>query len=260
MRDISIDVWRFFSDLELERGEHHGNSGQPARLLHSAHLKPGVRPDQMPAPQILVSPCDAIKPGHLEQSPEPISIKSRAPAVRLDLLCDVRSRMMRHRDRRYVTLRLTVEHVPPLPCAAWLPVEHVSITSRATLGTSRTRQSSERCGGSPEALLQEPNARYHGQNRTNDGYAITLRIPVKAQSSSPGRFRLRFIDVELSLRVRGQNVRVCLRRRVQEKARRWDGSSTARSIIVFAPDGFSFCDNVREGTTIRVGQPLMQLP
>jgi phosphatidylserine decarboxylase len=32
------------------------------------------------------------------------------------------------------------------------------------------------------------------------------------------------------------------------------------TIIVFAPDGFALADNVREGSTIRVGQPLMRLP
>jgi phosphatidylserine decarboxylase len=31
------------------------------------------------------------------------------------------------------------------------------------------------------------------------------------------------------------------------------------TIIVFAPDGFSLCDNIREGETIRVGQPLLRL-
>jgi phosphatidylserine decarboxylase len=31
------------------------------------------------------------------------------------------------------------------------------------------------------------------------------------------------------------------------------------TIIVFAPDGFELCENVREGTTIRMGQPLMRL-
>ena len=31
------------------------------------------------------------------------------------------------------------------------------------------------------------------------------------------------------------------------------------TIIVFAPDGFSLCENVRDGATIRMGQPLMRL-
>jgi phosphatidylserine decarboxylase len=32
------------------------------------------------------------------------------------------------------------------------------------------------------------------------------------------------------------------------------------TIVVFAPDGFSLCDNVREGEVIRLGQPLMRVP
>ncbi len=31
------------------------------------------------------------------------------------------------------------------------------------------------------------------------------------------------------------------------------------TIIVFAPEGFALCDDVREGATIRVGEPLMRL-
>ena len=30
------------------------------------------------------------------------------------------------------------------------------------------------------------------------------------------------------------------------------------TIIVFAPDGFALCDNIRDGAVIRVGQPLMR--
>ena len=32
------------------------------------------------------------------------------------------------------------------------------------------------------------------------------------------------------------------------------------TIIVFAPNGFALCENVREGSIIRMGQPLMRLP
>ena len=31
------------------------------------------------------------------------------------------------------------------------------------------------------------------------------------------------------------------------------------TIIVLAPNGFSLCDNAREGSIIRMGQPLMRL-
>jgi phosphatidylserine decarboxylase len=32
------------------------------------------------------------------------------------------------------------------------------------------------------------------------------------------------------------------------------------TIVVLAPDGFSLGENVREGSAIRMGQPLMRLP
>ena len=32
------------------------------------------------------------------------------------------------------------------------------------------------------------------------------------------------------------------------------------TIIVFAPDGFELCASVREGSIIRVGQPLLRVP
>lgn len=57
VRDISIDVWRFFSDLDLSEA-----STTQFRSLHDCftrRLKPGVRPINAD-PQILVSPCDAI--------------------------------------------------------------------------------------------------------------------------------------------------------------------------------------------------------
>ena len=31
------------------------------------------------------------------------------------------------------------------------------------------------------------------------------------------------------------------------------------TIIVFAPRGFALCDNIRDGTAIRMGEPLMRL-
>jgi phosphatidylserine decarboxylase len=32
------------------------------------------------------------------------------------------------------------------------------------------------------------------------------------------------------------------------------------TIIVFAPRGFSLCDELRDGAALRMGQPLMRLP
>ena len=70
--------------------------------------------------------------------------------------------------------------------------------------------------------------------------------------------RLHFLDVLLNLKHRGPNVMPCdAPFRKGEEMGWFEHGST---IIVFAPDGFELCDNVREGAAIRMGQPLMRLP
>ena len=58
VRDLSIAVWRFFSDLDLQRGAR-SRSSAACTIASSAELKDGARPID-PDPNILVSPCDAI--------------------------------------------------------------------------------------------------------------------------------------------------------------------------------------------------------
>ena len=70
--------------------------------------------------------------------------------------------------------------------------------------------------------------------------------------------RLHFLDVLLHLKHRGPNVIACdAPFRKGEEMGWFEHGST---IIVFAPDGFALCDDVREGAGIRMGQPLMRLP
>src|SRR5262245_4248072 len=57
VRDLSIGVWRFFSDLDLTEAKK-----STFRSMHDCfirELKDGVRPIDR-NPEILVSPCDAI--------------------------------------------------------------------------------------------------------------------------------------------------------------------------------------------------------
>jgi phosphatidylserine decarboxylase len=62
----------------------------------------------------------------------------------------------------------------------------------------------------------------------------------------------------LNRNYRGRNVIACdAQIRKGEELGWFEHGST---IIVFAPENFSLCENVREGATIRMGQPLMRLP
>ena len=70
--------------------------------------------------------------------------------------------------------------------------------------------------------------------------------------------RLHFLDVQLHLHIAAATHIACdAHLRKGEEMGWFEHGST---IIVFAPDGFELCDNVREGATVRVGQPLMRLP
>jgi phosphatidylserine decarboxylase len=87
------------------------------------------------------------------------------------------------------------------------------------------------------------------------GHVVTL-VPVAAVLVAG--IRLRFLDAPLDRSHRGPDVIACDARLAKGEEMGWfEHGST---IILFAPDGFSLCDNVREGTIIRVGEPLMRLP
>lgn len=70
--------------------------------------------------------------------------------------------------------------------------------------------------------------------------------------------RLSFLDPSLDLRRDGprtirSDIRLC-------KGDEMGWFQHGSTIIVFAPHGFSLCDDIRDGTVIRAGQPLMRLP
>ena len=90
---------------------------------------------------------------------------------------------------------------------------------------------------------------------TATGHIVTL-VPVAAVLVAS--IRLHFIDVVLGLKRRGPNVIACdAAFRKGEEIGWFQHGST---IIILVPDGFSLHEDVRENTTIRVGQPLMRLP
>src|SRR5262249_26989056 len=57
IRDLSIGIWRFFSDLDLS--EARKDSFRSMHDCFTRELKEGARPVDR-SPDVLVSPCDAI--------------------------------------------------------------------------------------------------------------------------------------------------------------------------------------------------------
>jgi len=245
VRDASIGLWRLFSGLDLSEAKE-----RRFRSMHDCfirELKDGARPID-PAPNILVSPCDAIVGacGTIAGA-ELYQIKG-FPYSLLDLLNNP-NLVQAHRNGRFVTLRLTSAMYhrfhAPLDCR----VRRVTYISGDTWNVNPValRQVEKLFCRNERAVIETTHAA--------TGHAVTL-VPVAAVLVAS--IRLHFLDVLLHLRHRGPNTMPCdVNLKKGEEMGWFEHGST---IILFAPDGFSLCAGVTEGTTIRMGQPLMRLP
>ena len=245
VRDLSIALWGFFSDLDLSEAKK-----TQFRSMHDCfirELKDGKRPIDSGA-KILVSPCDAII-GACGTVADTTLHQIKGFAYSLDdLMCD-RDLVEQHRNGRYVTLRLTPSMYHRFHAPHDCRVEQVTYISGDTWNVNpiALRRVEKLFCKNERAILKTT------LNATGD--VVTL-VPIAAILVAS--IRLHFLDVLLSLKYRGPNVITCdAHFRKGEEMGWFEHGST---VIMFAPRDFSLCDNVKEGATIRMGEPLMRLP
>ena len=244
VRDISIGLWRFFSDLDLREAK-----STQFRSMHDCftrQLKDGVRPVDRSA-DILVSPCDAIVGATgMIAGTDLYQIKG-FPYTLEELLCDG-DLVEAHRDGRYVTLRLTSSMYHRFHAPHDCRVDQVTYISGDTWNVNpiALRRVEKLFCKNERALLRT--------QLTATGDPVTLVLVAAVLVAS---IRLKFLDVLLSLKHRGPNVLACDAAFSKGEEMGWFQHGS--TVIVLAPRTFSLCDNVREGNLIRVGQPLMHL-
>jgi len=245
VRELSIGLWRFFADLDLSEAKK-----SRFRSMHDCftrELKEGARPIDHD-PKILVSPCDAIVGACGTIAGTRLYQIKGFTYTLADLFCD-RALADAHRDGRYVTLRLTSSMYHRFHAPHDCRVDQVTYISGDTWNVNpiALRRVERLFCKNERALLRT--------RLTATGHTVTL-VPVAAVLVAS--IRLHFIDVVLGRKHRGPNVIACdAAFRKGEEIGWFQHGST---IIVFAPDGFSLHEDVRENATIRVGQPLMRLP
>jgi phosphatidylserine decarboxylase len=245
VRDLSIRIWRLFSDLDLSEAKK-----QRFKSLHDCfirELKDGARPiDTDPA--ILTSPCDAVvgASGKIAGT-ELIQVKG-FPYTLDDLLGDPEL-VEQYRNGRYVTLRLTASMYHRFHAPHDCEVEQVTYISGDTWNVN------------PIALKRVEklfckNERALVRTRlAAGGHTVTL-VPVAAILVAGIRFN--FLDMQVDRTRPGRKVMPCQASfRKGEEMGWFEHGST---IIVFAPGRFELCDAVTEGTQIRMGQALMRMP
>ncbi len=245
VRDLSIGLWRFFSDLDLGEAKE-----TRFRSLHDCfirELKAGARPVDGRT-EILVSPCDGIVGACGDIEGTTLYQAKGFPYTLQDLLGDP-ALVEAHRNGRYVTLRLTSSmyhrvHAPHdcrIGEVLYVSGDTWNVNPIALKRVERLFCKNERA---VLPLAAGPN-----------GDRVTLVLVAAILVAS---VRLHFLDVLLNLKHRGPNVIACdARLRKGEELGWFQHGST---VIVFAPDGYALCDGIREGATIRMGQPLLRLP
>jgi phosphatidylserine decarboxylase len=244
VRDISIGLWRFFSDLDLREAK-----STRFRSMHDCftrELKDGARPVDRSA-DILVSPCDAIVGATGTIAGTDLYQIKGFPYTLEELLCDG-DLVEAHRDGRYVTLRLTSSMYHRFHAPHDCRVDQVTYISGDTWNVNpiALRRVEKLFCKNERALLRT--------RLTATGDTVTLVLVAAVLVAS---IRLTFLDVLLSLKHRGPNVLACDAAFSKGDEMGWFQHGS--TVIVLAPRRFSLCDNVREGTLIRVGQPLMHL-
>jgi phosphatidylserine decarboxylase len=245
VRDLSIGLWRFFSDLDLTEAKK-----TDFRSMHECftrELKDGARPVETD-PSILASPCDAI-------------VGAGGPIAGADLfqvkgfpytLQDLLGRAALdgdHADGCFVTLRLTSSMYHRFHAPHDCRVEQVTYISGDTWNVNPIALKRV------EKLFCKNERAVLRTRLTAGGHVVTL-VPVAAILVAS--IRLHFLNVLLNLKHRGPNVISC--DAPFQKGQEMGWFEHGSTIIVLAPKGFSLCDNAREGSMITMGQPLMRLP
>jgi len=245
VRDLSIAVWRLFSDLDLADAKT-----QTFKSMHDCfkrELREGARPvDGDPA--VMISPCDAIVGacGRIADA-ELLQVKG-FPYALSDLVAESELESL-YGNGRYVTLRLTSGMYHRFHAPHDCVVGQVKYISGDTWNVNPIAL--ERI----EKLFCKNERAIITTRLAASGHVVTL---VAVAAILVASIRLNFLDVVLGLKHRGTNRFAChAPLRKGEEMGWFEHGST---IIVLAPDGFELCPTTHEGAVIRMGQPLMRLP
>lgn len=244
VRDLSIAAWRLFSDLNLREAKK-----TQFRSLHDCfirELKDGARPID-PRQDLVISPCDAIVGACGRIGGTTLFQAKGFPYTLNDLLC-VRDLVETYRDGVFATLRLKSSMYHRFHAPHDGRIEQVRYISGDTWNVNPIAlKRIERlfCKNERAVVCLRLKA---------NGKVVTL---VAVAAILVASIRLHCLDAALNRNYQGCGVIDCSKSvRKGEELGWFEHGST---IIVFAPHGFALCDNIRDGTAIRVGEPLMHL-
>jgi phosphatidylserine decarboxylase len=241
----SIALLRLFAGLDL--GDARKRTFVSLHDCFTRELRDGARPVAADT-RVLVSPSDAIVGAAGRVADGQVFQAKGFPYRLVELLGDPELAAY-YANGCYATLRLTAGMYHRFHAPSDARVDRVTYVSGDTWNVNpiALRRVEQLFCKNERAIIR--------CTLIPSGHALTL-VPVAAILVAS--IRLHFLDVPLSLKYRGQNVIPCdVAFRKGEEMGWFEHGST---ILVFAPAGLSLCEGVREGSTLRMGQPLLLRP
>ncbi len=247
VRDVSIALWKFFSDLDLSEAKK--DKFKSMHDCFTRELKEGMRPLDM-HPDVMTSPADAIVGACGPIKDTEVFQAKGFPYTLQDLLGEEED-IAEWRDGYFVTLRLTSSMYHRFHAPYDCTVEKVRYYSGDTWNVT------------PIALrrvekLFSKNERAFIRVRFGEGGACKNQrvalVPVAAILVAS--IRLHFLDVLFHLKYSGPNTLSC--EAPFSKGQEMGWFQHGSTIIVLAPKGFSLCSNLQNGSRVRMGQALMR--
>ncbi len=241
----SIGAWKLFTDLDLSDA-----STTHFASLHECFtraLRAGARSIDGAA-DVLVSPSDGIvgECGAVQQGG---LLQAKGMSYRLAELLGSAADAARYANGTYATLRLTSAMYHRFHAPHDMAIDTVNYISGDTWNVN------------PIALKRVErlfcrNERAVIHARLDAGGHRIILVPVAAILVAS--IRLHCANVLLHLRYRGPNQIAC--QAAVSKGQELGWFEHGSTIIVLAPCGFTLCDGVHTGATLRMGQAFMHLP
>jgi len=244
VRSTALRLWKAFSDLDLSDAKK--SEFRSLQDCFTRELKPGARPISQ-EPATLVSPCDGVVGAHGVIRDGTVVQAKGFPYTLAELLGDA-ALARQYEGGSYVTLRITPTMYHRFHAPHDLAVDHVTYISGDTWNVY------------PIALERVErlfcrNERAVLRCRLTASDTPILLVPVAAILVAS--IRLHCADVLLHLRYRGPNEIPCSARYMKGQEMGWFQHGS--TIIMLMPAGFGPCEEIRDGTRVRMGERLLRM-
>jgi phosphatidylserine decarboxylase len=245
---VSIAIWQLFAeDLKLEEAKKQ--TFDSLQDCFTRELKEGLRPIVQQA-DIVTSPCDAIIGAHGQLNGSTVLQAKGFPYEISELIPDFHLNS-KYRNGKYITLRLksSMYHRFHAPIACEVTkVNYISGDTWNVNPIALKRVENLFCKNE-RAIIELKNSELNGKSPT---HSITL-VPVAAVLVACMKFN--FIKNKLDLKYKGPNQIKC-----NAKFKKGDEMGYFQhgsTIILFATANYQFCDDIKEGKRVNVGQALL---